>query len=646
MVSAGASTKITFVAPTPEELSMTSVPGHPGLPAVVLNREEVTQDEYGRILHYNRIKVLTEDGRDYANVALSFVHGKDNRKVTDITGRTIQPDGTIVVFSGQPYEKVLEKRKGAKLQQTVFTLPDVRVGSILEYSYIEQFSHFVDPPTWDVQGDLFVLREHFVWNPTHAVRGEHNMLTKVAYYDILPEGVKVQTEKKSYTGVFDLGGRKLETYEVTATDVPPTPDESDTPPMSSLRYSVRFAYVHSEEDRFWTEEGKYWSKSVDHFMPSNDHLDAVTKQLTAGAATEEEKLRRIYAAVMALENTEFTRDHPKSENEANDHAKVKEANDVLELKEGTPSGLTILFLAMARSAGMEAFAMYVPDRTEAVFVPQWLSFDQFSDLLAVVKVDGKEHIFDPGSRYCPFGKLAWWHEQVQGLRQSANGTVLERTPAGALNNNVTRRHAELRLDAEGNASGAVDVSYTGAAALHWRRDALRGDDQGFRHSLQESLQELLPPGLVIEIAAVDHVQEYEEPLIVHASVSGRLATAAGKRWLLPVDVFSARETSPLAENQRVYPLDFRYPERVDDTVDVKLPRQMTIEAPVAPADFSVRSDGSYKMSVTSADGGFIAHREFVFEGVLMPASEYNDLHGFFAKIGTEDREQVVLTTAH
>jgi hypothetical protein len=502
------------------------------------------------------------------------------------------------------------------------------VGSILEYSYVEEFSHFVEPPIWDIQGDLFVRREHFVWNPERMIRGEHSMLTKVAHDDILPAGTKVENEKKSYQGVFDLGGRKLETYEVTATDVPPTPDEQFTPPISSLRYSVRFAYVHAEEGQFWMEEGSYWSKNIDHFMPSN------------------EKLRLIYAAVMALENTEFTRDHTKSEDKASGHAKVKEANDVLELKEGTPNALTILFVAMARSAGMEAYAMYVPDRTTAVFSSHWLTFDQFSDFLAFVKVDGKGRFFDPGSRYCPFGQLAWWHEQVEGVRQNAAGVVLALTPAGAQDDNVTRRHAALRLEAKGDASGEVEISYTGAEALHWRRNALRNDDQGFRQSLKKALQELLPPGLVVEVTAVDHVQEYEQPLVVHASVSGGLASATGKRLLLPVDVFSARDKSPFPEGHRVYPIDFQYAERVEDIVDIQLPLQMTIEASVEPSALSVRNDGSYKLSVTAADGVVVTHREFGFGGVFMPASEYDDLHRFFAKMDTEDHAQVVLTATH
>ena len=38
--------------------------------------------------------------------------------------------------------------------------------------------------------------------------------------------------------------------------------------------------------------------------------------------------------------------------------------------------------------------------------------------IAVVVVDGKEQFFDPGTRYCPYGHLAWRHTFAEGIRRS------------------------------------------------------------------------------------------------------------------------------------------------------------------------------------------------------------------------------------
>src|SRR5260370_7345347 len=60
-----------WIAPTPEELSMTAQPEVPGAPAVYLYREETTDDKLHMFSIYVRLKVLTERGTDHGNVELN-----------------------------------------------------------------------------------------------------------------------------------------------------------------------------------------------------------------------------------------------------------------------------------------------------------------------------------------------------------------------------------------------------------------------------------------------------------------------------------------------------------------------------------------------------------------------------------------------
>ena len=126
-----------WTAPTPEELAMTSQPQVPGAAAVYLFREETTEDKLHMWSVYARIKVLNEAGKKYADIELPFVttHEGAGYTVNDIQGRTIHSDGTIVPFTGNPYEKLIEKSSEEKVAAKVFSLPDVQIGSILEFRY-------------------------------------------------------------------------------------------------------------------------------------------------------------------------------------------------------------------------------------------------------------------------------------------------------------------------------------------------------------------------------------------------------------------------------------------------------------------------------------------------------------------------------
>src|SRR4051794_30000182 len=147
-----------WTPPTPEELSMTSQPEVPGAPAVYLYREETTDDKLHMFSIYVRLKVLTERGKEYSNVELNSVRGSNGGGLTveDIQGRTIHPDGTVIPFTGKPYEKLVEKNQGLKIMAKVFTMPDVEIGSIIEYRYkLREGDQYFVAPDWYIQSDLF-----------------------------------------------------------------------------------------------------------------------------------------------------------------------------------------------------------------------------------------------------------------------------------------------------------------------------------------------------------------------------------------------------------------------------------------------------------------------------------------------------------
>ena len=121
---------------------MTSEPKAPGAPAIILFRQ-VDRDDNQSGTHeddYVRVKILTEEGRKYADVQIPYWKG--NLKITKFHARTIKPDGSIVNFEGKPFEKTIVKAHGVKLLAKTFAMPEAGVGSILEYSYRIEFDSF------------------------------------------------------------------------------------------------------------------------------------------------------------------------------------------------------------------------------------------------------------------------------------------------------------------------------------------------------------------------------------------------------------------------------------------------------------------------------------------------------------------------
>ncbi|PYX49602.1 MAG: hypothetical protein DMG79_08200, partial [Acidobacteria bacterium] len=131
---------VSFQPISQDELKMASEPKAPGAPAIILFRQ-VDRDDRGLTAHedvYFRIKILTEEGRKYADVEIPF--WKSEGSVVGIHARTIKADGTVVDFGGKAFDKQIVKARGVKYIAKTFTLPDVQVGGIIEYFYTTDFT--------------------------------------------------------------------------------------------------------------------------------------------------------------------------------------------------------------------------------------------------------------------------------------------------------------------------------------------------------------------------------------------------------------------------------------------------------------------------------------------------------------------------
>ncbi len=629
-----------FTKPTAEELAMTSLPEYPGASAVVLSRDEQTKDDLHVAQHHERIKILTEAGKKYANVELmipsyrdTYYNVSDQASISDITGRTIHPNGSIIPFTAKPLLKTIESSEEGKLQQIVFALPDVTVGSILEYKYSRRISDdFFEAPAWYIQGPLYVKSARYLWIPSQFIRDA------ISWFPVLPPGVDV---KATFIPAASIYSAAMTSYELTMHDIPPVTEEDHMPPVEDFSYRVFFnvSRYRSPED-YWTNAGKQWSKEVvDSFVGSRSSVAAYAAEMTAGTSTDEDKLRRIYAAIMQFENTRYTRDRDSREE------KVRSASDVISHKRGTPKQLNDAFIALARASGFQAYAVLVPDRAKTIFVSQWLSFRQFTGELTIVVIKGKEHYFDPGTRYCPFGQLGWEHTLVSGLRQTATGVEFIITPMNSYKTNKTTRVANLAIDDHGAVSGKLDISFYGASALRWRQRALSGDAESLRSSLEVELQHMIPGSLNVKELKVQNMDEYEKPLIVNAITEGTIGTPTGKRIVLPADLFSVGETTAFTSDKRDLAVDLHYPEAVIDAIRINLPKAYAVEAVPDATDLKWKDEGLYSLTAISTPGNITVRRSFVMDEVIVPTKEYAGFHGFYAQLQASDKSDLVLETS-
>ena len=637
-----------FQQPTDEELKMTSDPKAPGADAVYLEINEVANDPMHYQSTYARIKVLTEKGKELATVELPYLRG--SFKIADVKGRTIHPDGTVIPLTVKPEDLMVAKTGERQIEKKVFTLPSVEVGSILEYSYdIRYDDDEFSSPEWEIQRPHFVHKAHYQFTPFKAFmpRGSADTMTSMylidergrtvnslIWWNRLPPGVTMQT---SVNG----------SYSVDVTDVPPIPDEEHMPPIDSFLYRVFFYYkAASDPSEFWPTDGKLWAKDVDKFAEPSKAIKEAVDGLVAPADSDMDKAKKLYDAVQAIDNTDYSRKKSASEMKELKIKVAKHAQDTWAQKSGSSEDIAMLYLAMLRAAGLTAYATKVVDRDRGIFDPSYLSLDQLDTTVVVLSTGGKQIALDPGEKMCPFQTVNWRHSYAAGLSQSAQGLSYAATPMQQYKDNVTNRLGDVYLDAQGAITGRINIIMTGQRALHWRQAALEEDDAELKKQFdREELEQIVPEGVE---AHVDHFLSMDDPysnLMAVVNLKGSLGTATAKRLILPGFFFETRGHAPFVnEEKRLEPVDMHYGDRVTDQVTYHLPDGAVVEG--APQDANIGWQGHALLVAKSVTqpGEITIAQTLTVAFTLAKPDEYQDLRGFYQKVAATDQEQLVLTT--
>jgi hypothetical protein len=638
-----------WTAPTPEELSMTSQAGAPGASAVYLFREEKTEDHLHMYSVYERIKILTEGGKERANVELKYqAGGSMGFQYTDIAGRTIHPDGTIITFTGKPYERVVVKTQGYREKAKVFTLPDVTVGSIIEYRYkLRWEDNMYQAPRWIVQNDLYLRKGHFQWLPTDRqliTSDERGQLTStVSWTPILPAGAQV---KETALPGARFGGEGSTSIELNVQDIPPSPEEEYMPPIQSLGYRVLFYFSpYRTMEEYWKGEGKHWSKLEDKFIGPGPVVGAAVQQLVSQSDTQDQKLKKIYAAVEQLENTDYTREHSRVEDKAAGLTQVRTTDDIWTHKRGSSDQIAELFVAMARAAGMKAYVMAVTNRDRSIFIQNFLSLRQLDDYIAIVNIDGKDKSFDPGSRFCAYGHLAWKHSDTGGLRQTDGGTMLAGTPGETYLDSAVYRVANLKMDETGVVNGKIDLKFMGSPALKWRQKALVDDKETVERELKDSVERMLPGGMDLKVLSINHLEDYEEPLTATLEVKGPIGSPTGKRLLIPGDIFESNSKATFAHDKRELPVCFQYRYAARDAIRINFPAGFQVESVPSEGSVKLPKMAVYNLKATADDKGVTIRRDLYLAEITYMTKEYPDLKTFYTQFEAKDQEPIILKVA-
>jgi hypothetical protein len=648
------------------DAAMKDCPKQPGAPAVILYREESTDADHGVTTVFKRLKILTAAGRDRSAIEIPFVEGL--YKITGIKARVVPPLGADRVFDGEIFEKTILQRRKFRLAAKAFALPNVDVGSIIDYRYTVVHSRSnmsakrlstllvelgvkegrveeggakerknpraILVGRWPVQEDLFTM---------HLKLSYKNTMAEISA--LLGAGGRLgwaSVGMQSGKPFISSGNAYLELY-----NVPAFAAEDYMIPEEIARMSVDLFFLDHEITNgaeFWKLESRDWQKNVEGFIGRADGLTAMSREIIGDAIEPIDQLKRIYEKVQQFRNLSYENDltdERKKEQKIKENRKVE---DVLERGYGLRSDITRTFVKLATAAGFKAEVVRVTARDNKLFRREYLSFyDQLDSEMALVTVGNRIMAFDPATPFCPFGLIHWSRTSSTGLRFSESPPAFFTTPSSTPDLALTQREIALALDPLGVLAGTVKTTYRGQEALIRRLDRIHDDDAARREALEKELGDLLPMGATARLTKVENIDNNDPSLIVSYDVTiPGLAAIAGNKVLLPISPLAGGARYPFRHIERKLAVSLPFPFRQFDDIVITLPEGMTAE--VRPQPRKNENDFSLFSIVCGEEAPNRLHiqRDFSIKKSFFPLDEYAGLKALYDTVRTIDEEQIVL----
>jgi hypothetical protein len=347
---------------------------------------EFVNDRATLTLHKHvRIKILNDKGLDRANIKISYRDRKKEEMIANLTAATYNLDESgNIAATKLDKSLVYDKRLNPAQSEKVFTMPNVKVGSVIEYKYTINNSYL---RTWYLQSDIPVRYSNFTVEFPSAIEIYLKPFCSLPYTSKDQSEFRHTIKNFSIQNVPALRDENFKTCDddyLQKIQIWPVAINTD----DGMRHMLLRSWTEKTKDLLTDESfGTQLKKSI----PRTDELDQALKQIN----DPYQKMTTIY---------NYVRKNMTWDGEENFYAStgVKAA---WKDKKGTAGEINLILVNLLKDAGLNAYPMMVSTHKNGVIASAFPDFSQFNKVLALIKIQDKQYVLDGTDKYTPAGLI-------------------------------------------------------------------------------------------------------------------------------------------------------------------------------------------------------------------------------------------------
>ena len=573
------------------------------------------------LVYHARVKIIDKNGFSYGDITIPFNAKSPVKKLKAATYNLV--DGKMEVSKVDNTmifnERVIENQRRLKI-----SFPDVREGSVIEWTYVKSAGNAFNLVPWTFQADIPVLYSEF-----------NLRIPDQLQYKFIQEGYEAVNEYKKKSFV-DRGSVQSTEYHWVMRDIPARREEPFMPDINNYYSRLEFELTaisdpgksYKEIARTWDGFEKELRKSknfglvLDGWSFLSDSVAALTVR-DNDAAT----LRNLHDFICRHvkwneENGLFT-DVPPKQTYKNGNGNVAEVN--------------LMLVALLRQAGFEAWPVILATRDNGIIrnyaVP---ILTKYNYVIAWAKKNDKEYLLDATEPLLATTLLPPRCLNGQGRIISDNPRLIDLKQPSGFSKSI---FYNFTMGEEGTLEGKMQFTYKGYNAYQLRKYIA---DNGKDKMLEERKKD--NGDWEITSWEIGPEKEADRALVetIECTIEGKVEDMGDVLLLNPL-IHRDWEENPFKKEERIFPVDFLAPSMKRAILTYILPEGYSVEE--LPASMRIHTPDkmlAYTYAAQVKGNKIQVLSSLIIKKPFFTQEEYPELKNFFAEVLAKQSEQIVI----
>jgi len=593
----------------------------------------------GLVLNFDRhvkIKILKKSGYNWADIAVPLYRNSSSEKelLMNLKGSTFNLVDGKMESSKLTKESMFEEKNTDNWTTQKFTMPNVKEGSVIEFSYRIQSVFFFNLRDWTFQQTIPVLWSEYT-----------TTIPEYFHYKKLAQGYEkflVSAEKPVNVSLgAAIGNTSGTEYHWILKDVPAIEREPYMTSINNYVSKIEFELgSFSIPGQVYETYNNSWGKVSSNLLASErfgaqlsrtNFVKAALAPLIAGQNEPEKKMTAIY---------EYVKNNITYNNQKHLFAE-NNLRKVLEAKAGSSAEINLLLISMLKEAGLEANPVILSTRDNGyVGSTSFPNISKFDYVVGHVQIGEKQYLLDATEPLALPNILPVKCLNGQGLLVNAQAPRWIPLLAGAKASHTYQSY--LTIGNDNSLKGKIETICNGYTALQYRKNIQSEGEKKYVENFRNKLTDW-----EINKFSIQHAAAPAEALKMNYEVNltGQ-SQPVNAIYLNPMQNQGEKE-NPFKLETRKFPIDFATPIEETYLFSYTIPEGFKVEEQPKNAVVSLPENGGrFLYSVTSMGNTINVVSKLVINRPNFAAAEYLYLKEFYDLIIAKHAEQIVLKKAN